>query len=296
MGKWSSRLAGAITGFRPDPLGRSAAAQCSMSAQPLGYAVDAFMASDIGCVRSSNQDSLAFVSPKALEIRQRLGVLAVVADGMGGHNGGEVASAMAVDTICRQYFATSGDDPGQGLALALRAANGAIFQAAEADRELEGMGTTVTALVLVGECVLFAHVGDSRLYRCFAGQSTQLTEDDSLVADMVRKRLIASEQARHHPARNVLLRSLGTQAKLAIVTQRCDPPRTGDRFVLCSDGLWDTVEPQEIAYIAASLDPERACRQMIELARERGGSDNISVAVIAIDAPEAAAEPLPQGL
>ncbi|WP_186408151.1 Stp1/IreP family PP2C-type Ser/Thr phosphatase [Candidatus Accumulibacter aalborgensis] len=267
-----------------------------MSAQPLGYALDAFTASDIGCVRSSNQDSLAFVSPKAPEVRRRLGVLAVVADGMGGHNGGEVASAMAVDTICRHYFATPGDDPGQGLALALRAANSAIFQAAEADSELDGMGTTVTAMVLVGEGVLFAHVGDSRLYRCFAGQSTQLTEDDSLVADMVRKRLIASEQARHHPARNVLLRSLGTQAKLSIVTQRCDPLRIGDRFVLCSDGLWDTVEPQEIAGIAASLDAERACRQMIELARDRGGSDNISVIVIAIHAAEGAAEPLPHGL
>ena len=105
MGKWSSRLAGAVTGFWPCRSGGKSPLEPSLGATSPGHAVDAFMASDIGCVRSSNQDSIAFVSPSDADVRRRLGVLAVVADGMGGHNGGEVASALAVETICRHYFA-----------------------------------------------------------------------------------------------------------------------------------------------------------------------------------------------
>lgn len=287
-------MAGAVTRFWPAHFGRKGATPSSISTEPSGCAVDAFMVSDVGCVRSSNQDSIAFVSPGDAELRQRLGVLAVVADGMGGHNGGEVASAMAVETICRHYFSSAGDDAGQALALAMREANGAVFRAAGVNPDLEGMGTTATALVLVGNGVLFAHVGDSRLYRCFAGRCTQLTEDDSFVAEMVKNRLISAEQACHHPARNVLLRSLGTQEKLWVVAQRCDPAQVGDRFVLCSDGLWDTVEPREIAEIVSSQEPEGACRQLVEMARERGGSDNISVGVVAIRTAEPALQSIPE--
>ena len=286
MGKWSSRLAGAVSGFWPCRCVGKSPAEPSVGATSPDHAVDAFMASDIGCVRSSNQDSIAFVSPSDADVRRRLGVLAVVADGMGGHNGGEVASALAVETICRHYFAAPDDDPGQALALALREANGVVFRASEADLALDGMGTTATALALIGTRVVFAHVGDSRLYRCVGGRCTQLTTDDSFVAEMVKNRMITAEQALHHPARNVLLRSLGTQAKLWLVAQSCDPVEPGDCFVLCSDGLWDMVEMQEIARIVASAEAEDACRQLIELARERGGSDNISVGVLAIRSAE----------
>ena len=285
MGKWSSRVAGAVSRFWPVQFGRKSGAAATGATSP-DYVVDAFMASDVGCVRDSNQDSIAFVSPDDAEVRRRLGVLAVVADGMGGHNGGEVASAIAVETICRHYYATTSDDAAQALALAVREANGAVFRAAAADSTLEGMGTTATALVLVGNGVIFAHVGDSRLYRCRAGSSRQLTEDDSFVAEMVKNRLIRPEQAAHHPARNVLLRSVGTQEKLWAIAQHGDPPQVGDCFVLCSDGLWDTVEAREMARIVDTAEPEGACRQLIQMARERGGSDNISVGVLAIRALE----------
>lgn len=264
-----------------------------MSGLPAYYTVETCMATDIGCVRTGNQDAIAFVSPGVPGERDRRGVLAVVADGMGGHNGGEVASKLAVETICRQYFATPDDDPQRAIEGALRKANAAIFRAAEANEALSGMGTTVTALALVGQCTLFVHVGDSRLYRCSQGQVTQLTRDDTLVQQMVDDGLISPEQARHHPERSVLLRSLGTRPDLLVTARICDRPEVGDCFVLCSDGLYESIEPGEIAQVVESLDPQAACRRLIELARERDGSDNISVGVIAIRPANAGEKPAP---
>jgi serine/threonine protein phosphatase PrpC len=264
-----------------------------MSGLPAYYTVETCMATDIGCVRTGNQDAIAFVSPGVPGERDRRGVLAVVADGMGGHNGGEVASNLAVETICRQYFATPDDDPQRAIEGALRKANAAIFRAAEANEALSGMGTTVTALALVGQCTLFVHVGDSRLYRCSQGQVTQLTRDDTLVQQMVDDGLISPEQARHHPERSVLLRSLGTRPDLLVTARICDRPEVGDCFVLCSDGLYESIEPGEIAQVVESLDPQAACRRLIELARERDGSDNISVGVIAIRPANAGEKPAP---
>lgn len=264
-----------------------------MSEAPANYTVQAGMASDVGRVRLSNEDSLAFVCPDDPALRQRLGLLAIVADGMGGHRGGEVASALAVETICRDYFATpAGDDRMRALELAMLAANKAICRAGEMDQALEGMGTTATALVVAGEEVLFAHVGDSRLYRCSNGQCSQLTEDHTLVEQMLRDGVISAHNARHHPMRNMLMRSLGTPTGLRIATQRCAPPAIGETFVLCSDGLHESFEPAEIAEIVASMEPAAASRRLVELACERDGSDNVSVGVVAIRPAQTAAEPV----
>ncbi|WP_300454902.1 Stp1/IreP family PP2C-type Ser/Thr phosphatase [Accumulibacter sp.] len=257
------------------------------------YVVQACMAKDIGLVRETNQDAIAFVSPGDPGERRRRGVLAIVADGMGGHKGGEVASALAVQTVCRDYFAAPVDDPLQAIGLAMAEANETVYRAAEADRALSGMGTTATALVLVGGNVLFAHVGDSRLYRCHQGQARQLTEDDTLVEQMVKEGMITAAEARHHPERNVLVRSLGTRPEVRITTRRCDPPKIGECFVLCSDGMYDSIKPEEIARIVEAGDPETACRQLIELARERDGSDNISVGIVAVRTPDTAEKSMP---
>ncbi|HPT51262.1 MAG TPA: protein phosphatase 2C domain-containing protein [Accumulibacter sp.] len=246
------------------------------------YSILAFMATDIGCLRRSNQDRVAFVVPQDAEERKRLGVLAVLADGMGGHQGGEVASDLAVKTICERYFATSGNGSRRALELAIEEANGAVFRAAQSDPRLEGMGTTATVLLLVGRKVLFANVGDSRLYRCVAGQCTQMTVDDTLVEQLLRAGIIDAEEARQHPVRNVLLRSLGTQDQLGVDARRGGSPTVGESFVLCSDGLYETIGPEEIARAVTDREPEVACRELIELARERGGRDNISVGVVAI--------------
>lgn len=243
------------------------------------------MASDIGCVRSNNEDAVAFVCPDDPDLRMRFGVLAVVADGMGGCRGGEVASALAVNTIRRCYFMTPADQSRQRtLELAMSEANSAIFRTAQADRSLAGMGTTATVLLVVGACALLAHVGDSRLYHCTGGRCTQLTEDQTLVAQLVKDGQISAAQARHHPLRSVLLRSLGTQRGLRVDARRLPAPEIGDHFVLSSDGLHQAVESTDIAAIVASLEPEAACQRLIALARERDGSDNISVGVIAIRA------------
>ena len=293
MSEWSSRFARAVTSFWPGSSDRKGDSDSSMSEAPVYYTIETCMATDIGCVRTSNQDSIAFVSPGDPEELRRRGVLAVVADGMGGHNGGEVASRVAVETICRRYFASHDDDPLRAIEQALLEANAAIFRYAEADRALSGMGTTATVLALIGRRMCFGHVGDSRLYRCSGGLLTQLTKDDTLVEQMVSEGLITAEQARYHPERNILLRSLGTHPDLRVTAEGGDPPQLGDTFVLCSDGLYDGVEAREIAEVVEACDPQDACRRLIELARERGGSDNISVGVIAVRPPEAEERPIP---
>ncbi|MBL8395520.1 MAG: serine/threonine-protein phosphatase [Candidatus Accumulibacter sp.] len=282
MRQWGVRWKGSLPGGR---LGR-AGHQESIVHQTGGavhYRVETRMLSDIGRQRSSNQDSFAFICPGDLLQRQRRGVLTVIADGMGGHNGGEVASALAVETICQNYFATPGDDPGTALVAAMREANRTIIRATEAEPALAGMGTTATALVLVGELVVFAHVGDSRLYRCLDGRCSQLSEDQTVAAEMVRSGLLSVAQARHHPARNVLLSSLGTAHRLRVVAQHCAPPVIGERFVLCSDGLWESVDGEEMAAIVGRQAPAMACRRLVELALERDGSDNISLAIVSIE-------------
>jgi len=267
-----------------------AAVSGSISEVPSVYTVCAGMATDVGRVRCNNEDALSFVCPDDLVLRRRLGVLAVVADGMGGHRGGEVASTLAVETICRGYFsALPGEDRLQALERAMLEANHAICRAGLADPSLEGMGTTATVLVVVDNRVFFAHVGDSRLYHCANGRCRQLTEDHTLVQQMVKNHVLSAEEARDYPMRNVLMRSLGTYSGLQIATQNCAAPQIGDAFVLCSDGLHASVEPAEIAELVASLEPQEASQRLVDLACVRDGSDNISVAVVVIR-PAAASE------
>lgn len=246
------------------------------------YVVEAFVLTDIGCYRTINQDALAYVSSGDTAERERRGVLAIVADGMGGHQAGEVASRLAVDVIRAEYFRSRGPDPLAALRQAFLAANVAIFQAASEDASLFGMGTTATALALRGPDVLVAHVGDSRLYRLSEGGLRQLTQDDTLVAAMLRDGLIGADQMRSHPDRNVLMRALGTHTELGFAAQRCEPPRIGESFVLCSDGLHDVVEDGEIDEIVRGQAPEAACRRLVDLAKLRESGDNISAAVVSI--------------
>jgi PPM family protein phosphatase len=208
-------------------------------------------------------------------------VLAIVADGMGGANTGEIASQIACQTISEMYFAAHGS-PGRALALAYAAANQRIFELATEQPECHGMGTTAAALALVGDKAWFANIGDSRIYLLRDSRLHQLSKDDSLVAQMVRDRLITAEQARGHQDRNILVRALGTKPELSL---GCEPAflecRVGDRFLLCSDGLYDLVSEQEIL-VAAMADVRCAADKLIEIAKRRGGPDNISLALMAV--------------
>jgi protein phosphatase len=255
--------------------------------------VETAMLSDVGCHRAINEDSGKIVHPGDPGELVRKGILIAVADGMGGHEAGEVASRMAVETVARVYYA-SPEDSGAALASGFQEANREIHAFASQKPELAGMGTTCSALAVAGEAVCAAHVGDSRIYLVRRGSIYQMSEDHSEVMQMVRQGLLSLEEARRHEDRNVLLRALGTRPEVEVSgwTEPL-PVFPGDRFVLSSDGLHDGVREDEIRGAAVEKEPQAACRWLVDLARERGGYDNITVAVVAFEpAREAAAREL----
>lgn len=245
------------------------------------------VASDPGCVRDSNEDAIAYARPLDPAERERAGVLLVVADGMGGHSAGEVASRLAVETVVTSYGVDNAD-PQAALIRALKLANRAIHDAARADSTRAGMGTTCTALVIRQGWAYCAHVGDSRLYLFRDGAALQMTEDHSAVFDLVKRGVIDRDAARSHPDRNVIVRALGSRAEVEVAGW-AQPlfVRHADRFLVSSDGLHDLVSDQELTEFVLGQSPENACADLIALARSRGGHDNISVGVLAVsdDAP-----------
>ena len=175
------------------------------------WEIAAHVLSDVGCVRDLNEDRGRVVQPADDAERARRGVLAIVADGMGGHSAGEVASELAIAAVHRAYYESEGE-PMEALAAALATANREIFAAASAEKKLEGMGTTCVALAVCNDHAHAASVGDSRIYLLRGGGIYQMTADDSAVGAMVAQGLLTREEARHHTDRNVILRALGTHA------------------------------------------------------------------------------------
>ena len=227
-------------------------------------------ATDVGRVRSNNQDSFLV----------REGDLFAVADGMGGHQGGEVASALALQILGQAH-----DEPSTStLVRAVRSANQAVFDKAGADPDLKGMGTTLTALADVdtreGRRRGIVNVGDSRLYRLRNDRIEQLTEDHSLVASLVRQGRITAEEAENHPQRNILTRALGIDEAVAVDSWEVEPV-AGDRFLICSDGLFNEVDENRIvATLRRFEDPGDAARELVRLANDGGGRDNITAVVV----------------
>ena len=209
---------------------------------------------------------------------------------MGGSNAGEVASRMAVDSILRVFRAAPANDAPTALANAVHTANSDIWELSRSRSDLSGMGTTCTALALRGDEVLVAHVGDSRAYLVRGHVARQLTTDHSLVAQLVARNQLTAEEARHDPRRNVVTRSVGVGPDVEVdVVALGEPLRTGDTLVVCSDGLHGQVSDDEIASVAMGDSLEDACRELIELANERGGPDNITVAMARFERTGAAA-------
>lgn len=241
----------------------------------------AILLSDTGCHRAVNQDSGRIVHATNGNAKAR-GLLVVVADGMGGHNAGEVASQTAVKTVEEVYQRAQGS-PGEALDEAFRKANHNIHQLAAKNQSMKGMGTTCTALAIVGNEAWAAHIGDSRLYLVRGADIYQLSEDHTAIHELVRQGLLTPDMAEHHEDRNVLVRAMGTKPELSIMRWR-EPMdvRRGDAFVLCSDGLHDLVHDSEIRVVVKSSSPKDACRKLVQMARERGGYDNITVAVVAM--------------
>ncbi len=228
-------------------------------------------ASDVGQVRAINQDSM-LLGPR----------IYVVADGMGGHQGGEVASAMAVDAF----------DHGENIATVtvnelisrVQEANGSVFERSGEDPGLSGMGTTLVAIAVVQEDgeerLAIVNVGDSRAYRLSGGQLDQVSDDHSLVGEMVREGRITDEQARDHPQKNIVTRAVGIEPDVDVDEFQL-LPHAGDRYLLCSDGLTDEVTDDEIAEILRTVDdPDAAAQQLVDRANEHGGRDNITVLIV----------------
>jgi protein phosphatase len=238
--------------------------------------------SDRGRVRLNNEDAYGqFVPDTQAEIEER-GVVFVVADGMGGHRGGEIASRIAVRTILAFYTAESSPDRARALVRAFHEANETIIQEAVADSTLFGMGTTCTALALHLGRAYFAHVGDSRCYLLRNGKIRQVTSDHSIVGEMVRSGIITDEDARTHPKRNVITRSLGAQPDVAAETPDSVELQIGDTFLLCSDGLTAYLSDGDLAAALSANGPEEACKKLVRIANEQGGRDNITVQVITV--------------
>lgn len=243
--------------------------------------VTASVQTDPGCVRDTNEDSGRHVSPRDAETLAARGRLTVVADGMGGHASGEVASHLAVEVISERYYSNLAVGPQEALRQAVEEANQAIYAAAGSDADLEGMGTTLVSLVVLGDKAFSAHVGDSRLYRLRGQKLELLTLDHSQVMEMVQHGIITMEQARNHDDKNVILRAVGTQPEVDVDVSSMFEIEPGDTFLLCSDGLNDMLEDEKIeSILAAEGDEFVAAQRLIEAAKEHGGHDNVTVGVV----------------
>lgn len=248
--------------------------------------VQAVMKTDVGLVRSENQDFGTYTTPAEERESHPGGRLLVVADGMGGHRGGATASRLAGETVKAQYLGSEEADVAAALRYALARANARIYTESQANPDLRGMGTTTSALVVRNNNAWFAHVGDSRIYLIRGGAIKQLTEDHSLVASMVREGLLTSSEAENHPRRNVLQRSMGVGEEVEIDVSGPFPVQEGDLFILCSDGLHGVVKEGELLEVASSMAIEPAANEFLRRALDRGAPDNVTVIVARIIRPD----------
>ncbi|MCH7674854.1 Stp1/IreP family PP2C-type Ser/Thr phosphatase [candidate division KSB1 bacterium] len=237
---------------------------------------------DLGLTRSENQDSLGKFPENSTDLAGPLGQLFIVADGMGGHRGGREASQTAVRIIQDIYSTNKTGDIDEVLEDALREANREIFKLASSDPNLFGMGTTCTVLSLVEDEACIAHVGDSRAYRINESTFEQLTQDHSQVGEMERQGIISQQEAKEHPQRFLLNRALGAREDVEVDIYKNIKLTPGDYFLLCSDGL-AKVDDQELKQAVLSNPPQQACDQLVKLANERGGEDNVTVQVIQVE-------------
>ncbi|HSQ22272.1 MAG TPA: Stp1/IreP family PP2C-type Ser/Thr phosphatase [Coriobacteriia bacterium] len=230
--------------------------------------------SHVGLVRSGNEDAFLLAPP-----------LFAVADGLGGHHAGEVASSIAIDTLLAH---APRDADTKALGRAARRANAAVIEAAETGRGRSGMGTTLTAAMLDGTRIALTHVGDSRAYLLHLGSLEQLTDDHSMVADLVRQGRLTAEEAREHPNRSVITRALGSDRDMLPDTFEIEAA-SGDRLLLATDGLTGLVTDGEIERVLGSAPtPADAVDTLIDAALDAGGHDNVTVVVVDIGKPRGA--------
>ena len=269
-GKVAQKLKGLDTDAARDPAAE-AGAGAEAQGQPETFALEHgeiryAWRTDVGRIRKNNQDCVILGNG-----------LFGVADGMGGHNGGEIASAGLRDGLLRE---TEGKEPSaETLKEAVEKVNLELWERQEKDASLTGMGTTLTILWPTEEDMIIGQVGDSRAYLIRGGEMKQVTSDHSMVADMVRRGVLTEEQAACHPMRNYITRAVGTDETVDADITRISR-MNGDRWIVCSDGLHGQISRQELEETAKAGNPEEAAGKLLALALERGGKDNISLIIL----------------
>lgn len=240
----------------------------------------AYALSDVGMVRTNNEDNLIFIKPHDKEILQTKGCLAIVADGMGGHNCGEVASEMAIDVISEVYYKLDLNVE-EALRKSVLNANKIIFNAGQKDGKRKGMGTTCTAVVLLGDQIIVGHVGDSRAYYVQGNQIKRMTKDHTYVEYLIAKGVVSEAERDSHPDGNIITKALGTHKLLDPDVFKIKYPFSVEaKILICSDGLYEYLKDDEMLRIVKNNDSSIAVKKLIQLAKNRGGHDNISALLI----------------
>jgi len=255
-------------------------AQTAEEPNPLS-SIHVVIKTDLGNIRSNNEDSVSFFQVKEENAQRDKGCLLIVADGMGGHLAGEVASKMAVDTISDEYFKPDNwADKEKLLEKAFRTANQKIFELSNEHADYKGMGTTCTSVAVVGHTIFYAHVGDSRAYLFKNKTLMRITEDHTYVQELLKNGGISREEAESHPQRNILTNAMGTKPNMRVDTGRFIARfDMGDRLLICSDGLYDYLTDPEIAEAMSYPSLQQSADYFIAEAKRRGGKDNITVAL-----------------
>ena len=237
--------------------------------------------SDVGCQRANNEDRYSYWEPSDDQQYSQKGRLAIVADGMGGYEGGQEASRIAVEVIEEMYANATAGDPRSWLLTGFHTAHTRIQDYAAKYPDLHGMGTTCTAIAVIDHSLYFAHVGDSRLYLIRDSSISRLTHDHSYVTRLVDNGIIRADEAESHPQRHILTAALG--AGNSVTPDSPATPFTlqsGDVLLLCTDGMWGLLSDQEILAIAAGKPVNEISQALVETAKKRGGPDNITVQVL----------------
>jgi PPM family protein phosphatase len=239
--------------------------------------------SDLGMRRSNNQDSIGVFPTQDVAVWATRGHLLIVADGMGAHAAGELASKLAVDHISHNYFKLRDLYPPAALRQAIRDANNSIHAKGQSSIGFQGMGTTCSCLVLLPQGALVAHIGDSRVYRLRGDMLEQLTFDHSLVWEMAAAGQMSEADVPSYIPKNVITRSLGPHPTVHVDLEGPFSVQKGDKFLICSDGLSGPVNDEELGTILGCLEPHEAADTLVDLANLRGGPDNISVVIAQVD-------------
>ncbi|HEY3413206.1 MAG TPA: Stp1/IreP family PP2C-type Ser/Thr phosphatase [Armatimonadota bacterium] len=236
---------------------------------------------DLGRVRENNEDKFDWWEPEDPVLLANRGRLYAVADGMGGHAAGQIASEMALKALAQAYFGGVNGSVEDAVARAFSQANAVIYDTARAIPSRSGMGCTLATVAIVDSDAVVAWAGDSRAYLIRDGIATQMTRDHSLVEEHVQLGILTREEAAHHPRRNIITRSLGPEPAVQPDVVRY-PLLPGDTLLLCSDGLTGVVADPEIAALAVASPPSLACGELIGVANSRGGPDNVTVAILRV--------------